>query len=159
MCIIGWIGDLRTRRRWSIIGNPLPKTSGLAKTRAISMSKVASLFKWPFMTRLLGLGHDAAAPPSPNPVSDRNLCPDVHMASFSVSFQTITPHVTLIWIYKMTLLSSIRPRERSKVASGARPVIARLSIGQAFERPLGRSSRGSPPARRSSHRVQDQESR
>jgi hypothetical protein len=49
----------------------------------------------------------------------------------------------------MTLLSSIqkeiRPQERSKVASGVRPVIARLSIGQAFERPLGRSSRGRHP--------------
>src|SRR3954465_1185811 len=33
-----------------------PKTSGLVKTRAISMSKAASLFKWPFVTRLLGLG-------------------------------------------------------------------------------------------------------
>jgi hypothetical protein len=46
----------------------------------------------------------------------------------------------------MTLLSSIqkqiRPQERSKVASGVRPVIARLSIDQAFERPFGQSSRG-----------------
>src|SRR3954465_6816426 len=33
-----------------------PKPSGLVKTRAISMSKAASLFKWPFVTRLLGLG-------------------------------------------------------------------------------------------------------
>jgi hypothetical protein len=49
----------------------------------------------------------------------------------------------------MTLLSSIqkqiRPQERSKVTSGVRPVIARLFIGQAFERPLGRSSRGRRP--------------
>jgi hypothetical protein len=49
----------------------------------------------------------------------------------------------------MTLLSSIqkeiRPQEHSKVASGVQPVIARLSIGQAFERPLGRSSRGRCP--------------
>ena len=63
----------------------------------------------------------------------------------------------------MTLLSSIqkeiRPQERSKVASGVRPVIARLSIAQAFERPLGRSSGGSPPERLSSHRVHDQGSR
>jgi hypothetical protein len=63
----------------------------------------------------------------------------------------------------MTLLSSIqkeiRPQERSKVASEVRPVIARLSIGQALEILLGRSSRGSPPARRSSHRVQDHGSR
>ena len=49
----------------------------------------------------------------------------------------------------MALLSSIqkqiRPQERSKVASGVRPVIARLSISQAFERLLGRSSRGRHP--------------
>jgi hypothetical protein len=50
---------------WSIIGNPLPKTSGLAKTIAISMSKAASLSKWPFVTRLLGLGLDAALVYSP----------------------------------------------------------------------------------------------
>ena len=42
---------------WSIIGNPFPKISDLVKARANSMSKAASLFKWPFVTRLLGLGH------------------------------------------------------------------------------------------------------
>ena len=37
---------------------PTSKTSGLLKSEAISMAKVAWPSKWPFVTRLLGLGQN-----------------------------------------------------------------------------------------------------
>src|SRR4051812_30791135 len=56
MCIIAWIRDQGHGGCGPSLEARFPKTSGLVKTRAISMSKAASLFKWPFVTRLLGLG-------------------------------------------------------------------------------------------------------
>src|SRR3954447_12283763 len=56
MCIIAWIRDQGHGGCGPSLETRFPKPSGLVKTRAISMSKAASLFKWPFVTRLLGLG-------------------------------------------------------------------------------------------------------
>ena len=45
--------DEETVHHWK----PASKTSGLSKSETISVIKVAWPSKWPFVTRLLGLGH------------------------------------------------------------------------------------------------------
>jgi hypothetical protein len=56
LCIIAWIQDRAHGGSWFIIGCLFQKYRYLSKTIILSMSKADSLFKWPFMPRLLGLG-------------------------------------------------------------------------------------------------------